>query len=109
MYLKFGFVLALVHNLPSTRISVPATHREPISTVMKMHVTTSEFPTARSALPLVVSPSKAMVMLDCGRTRLYELLNTKELESYRDGKSRKITVSSIQARIRRMLQQNHGT
>jgi hypothetical protein len=58
--------------------------------------------------PLVVSPAKAMAMLDCGRTRLYELLNAKELESYRDGKSRKITVSSIQARIRRMLQQNHG-
>jgi hypothetical protein len=50
-----------------------------------------------------------MAMLDCGRTRLYELLNAKELESYRDGKSRKITVASIQARIRRMLQQNHGT
>jgi hypothetical protein len=45
-------------------------------------------------------------MLDCGRTRLYQLLNAGELQSYRDGKARKITVSSIQARFRRMLQQS---
>ena len=45
--------------------------------------------------PLVVSPTKAMRMLDCGRTRLYELLSNGELELYLDGKSRKITVASI--------------
>jgi hypothetical protein len=50
-----------------------------------------------------------MIMLDCGRTRLYELLNANELESYRDGKSRKITVSSILERIRRKLQQTEAT
>jgi hypothetical protein len=55
--------------------------------------------------PLVVSPSKAMRMLDCGRTRLYELLGRGELESYRDGKSRKITVASIRARIHRKLEE----
>jgi hypothetical protein len=59
-------------------------------------------------LPLVVSPIKAMRMLDCGRTRLYELLNANELESYLDGKSRKITVSSILERIRRKLQQSEA-
>jgi excisionase family DNA binding protein len=34
-------------------------------------------------------------MLDCGNTRLYELLKTKELKSYLDGRSRRITVDSI--------------
>jgi hypothetical protein len=74
--------------------------------------TTAAFEDVRQAaagageIPLVVSPTKAMRMLDCGRTRLYQLLNAGELQSYRDGKARKITVSSIQARIRRMLQQS---
>ena len=58
------------------------------------------------ATPQVVSPSKAMTMLDCGRTYLYQMLAAGELESYRDGKSRKITVASIYARIRRKLQKN---
>jgi hypothetical protein len=53
--------------------------------------------------PLVVSPAKAMSMLDCGRTRLYQLLARGEIESYRDGKSRKILVASILARVARLL------
>jgi hypothetical protein len=73
-----------------------------------MHTMTSESPTARAEFPLVVSPSKAMAMLDCGRTHLYKMLNTKQLESYLDGKSRKITVASIQAHIQRKLQQNEA-
>jgi hypothetical protein len=40
-------------------------------------------------------------MLDVGMTRLYELLNSSELESYLDGRSRKITVSSIRAYVAR--------
>jgi hypothetical protein len=39
-------------------------------------------------------------MLDCGNTRLYELLKT-ELESYLDGRSRKIVVASIHRHIAR--------
>jgi hypothetical protein len=53
--------------------------------------------------PLVVSPARAKTMLDIGHTRLYELLEAGELESYRDGKSRKITVASIKDRIARKL------
>jgi hypothetical protein len=53
--------------------------------------------------PLVVSPSSAMIMLDCGRTRLYEMLAAGELESFLDGSQRKITVASIRARIQRKL------
>ena len=41
---------------------------------------------------LVVSPRRARHMLDCGNTRLYELLAAGELDSFLDGRSRKITV-----------------
>jgi hypothetical protein len=56
---------------------------------------------------LVVSPRRAMRMLDCGRTRLYEVIAQGELDSYLDGRSRKITVESIYRYIERRLQQ-HG-
>jgi excisionase family DNA binding protein len=53
--------------------------------------------------PLVVSPRRARNLLDCGNTRLYELIGAGVLESYRDGKSRKITVASIKDYIARKL------
>jgi excisionase family DNA binding protein len=52
--------------------------------------------------PLVVSPRRARRMLDCGNTRLYELIAARELESFKDGRSRKITVTSIKAYIARL-------
>ncbi len=52
---------------------------------------------------LVVSPRRAKHMLDCGNTRLYELLNANELEFFLDGRSRRITVSSIKVYIARLL------
>ena len=52
---------------------------------------------------LVVSPRRAKHMLDCGNTRLYELLNSEELESYLDGRSRKIIVESIRRYIDKRL------
>lgn len=57
---------------------------------------------------LVVSPGRACVMLDVSRPKLYELLNANELESYHEGRFRKITVDSIRRRIARLLaeQQN---
>jgi Helix-turn-helix domain len=60
-------------------------------------------PTQTDMVALVVKPSAAMAMLSVSRTRLYELLNTNQLESFRDGSSRKITVSSIRAYIARHL------
>jgi hypothetical protein len=53
--------------------------------------------------PLVVKPKEARCMLACGNTRLYELLTAKELESFLDGRSRKITVESIRRYIARRL------
>jgi hypothetical protein len=54
--------------------------------------------------PLVVSPAQAQVMLDCGTTYFYEIL--PELESYLEGRHRKITVASIKKRIARKLEEN---
>ncbi len=52
---------------------------------------------------LVVSPRRAKHLLDVGNTRLYQLLNEKKLESYLDGRSRKITVASIHRYIAERL------
>jgi hypothetical protein len=52
---------------------------------------------------LVVSPRLARQILDCGNTRLYELLKNNELESFLDGRSRKIVVASIHAYVARKL------
>jgi hypothetical protein len=53
--------------------------------------------------PLVVKPKTAWKMLACSNTRGYELLNAGELESFLDGRSRKITVESIRRYIGRRL------
>jgi excisionase family DNA binding protein len=55
--------------------------------------------------PLVVRPKGARRMLNCGQTRLYELIAAGELDSFRDGRSRKITLESIHRYIRRRLEQ----
>jgi|SRR5215475_7155202 len=45
--------------------------------------------------PLVVSPKVARTMLNCSNTRIYELINAGEVESFLIGRSRKITIESI--------------
>jgi hypothetical protein len=52
---------------------------------------------------IVVSPRRARHMLDCGTTRLYQLLAAGELESFLDGRSRKITVASIKRYVDKKL------
>jgi hypothetical protein len=52
---------------------------------------------------IVVGPRRARHMLDCGTTRLYQLLAAGELESFLDGRSRKITVASIKRYVERRL------
>jgi hypothetical protein len=51
--------------------------------------------------PLVVKPKDARIMLSCSQERLYQLLNAGELQSFKDGRARKITVESIKAYIKR--------
>jgi excisionase family DNA binding protein len=53
-------------------------------------------------LPLAVGPREACRLLSIGITRLYELIGNGELESYRDGGSRRITTRSIVARVERL-------
>jgi hypothetical protein len=53
--------------------------------------------------PLVVKPKVAWKMLACSNTRGYQLLATGELQSFKDGKSRKILVASIEDYIKRRL------
>jgi excisionase family DNA binding protein len=53
--------------------------------------------------PLVVRPRVAWRLLDCGNAYGYRLIAAGELESYRDGRARKITIESIHRYIKRRL------
>ena len=53
--------------------------------------------------PLVASPNQAMKALLVSRSTLYALINDGELESYTEGRSRRITVESINAYVKRRL------
>ena len=53
--------------------------------------------------PLVASPKQTMKAIQVSRKKLYELINTGELESYTEGKSSRITVKSINDYIERRL------
>jgi len=52
----------------------------------------------------IVGVEAACYALGCGGDRLYELLNSGEIESYLDGKSRKIVVASIDRYIAHRLE-----
>lgn len=52
---------------------------------------------------LVVKPKIAWKMLACSNTRGYELISSGQLDSFLDGRSRKITVDSIRRYIARRL------
>jgi len=58
---------------------------------------------AASPEPLVVKPREARQLLAVGNTYLYELISAGELDSFRDGRSRKITIESIHRYIARRL------
>jgi hypothetical protein len=53
--------------------------------------------------PLVVNPRGACHLLSCSRKRLYQLMAEGELESFTNGRARKITVASIKRLIARGL------
>ncbi|MGY8681456.1 helix-turn-helix domain-containing protein [Bradyrhizobium sp. UFLA05-153] len=53
--------------------------------------------------PLVASPNQTMRAIQVSRKKLYELINNGELESYTEGKSRRITIKSINGYIERRL------
>jgi len=57
---------------------------------------------------LLVKPKAAWRMLGCSNTHGYKLLAAGELESFRDGRARKITVASIHGYIARHLAESTG-
>ena len=59
--------------------------------------------------PLAVAPKQACRLLGVGHTRLYQLIAAGQLESYRDGRARRIPMAGIRARIARLLAAGDGT
>jgi hypothetical protein len=55
---------------------------------------------------LVVRPKQACTMLSIGQTRLFELLNAGELESFRDGGGRWITTQSLRNYVARQVERS---
>lgn len=70
-----------------------------------MPATRFEGVTFSDSRPIVASVNEAMSALQIGRGKIYELLNKGELESYREGSSRKILWRSIDAYVERRLEQ----
>jgi excisionase family DNA binding protein len=54
--------------------------------------------------PLAVRPREACRLLSIGNTYLYQLLGAGALESYLDGRARRITMDSIHRHIARRLE-----
>jgi excisionase family DNA binding protein len=53
--------------------------------------------------PLVVKPAEAQSLLRCSRPFLYGLINAGHLQSFKDGRSRKISVASIHRYVEEKL------
>jgi excisionase family DNA binding protein len=62
-------------------------------------------PTHALTTPLVMSPNQTMKALLISREKLYGLINSGELQSYTEGRSRRITIESINAYVYRRLAQ----
>ena len=58
-----------------------------------------------SVRPLVVGTTEARRKGGWGKTKIFELIAAGELESFLDGRVRRITLASIEARIARKLQE----
>jgi excisionase family DNA binding protein len=74
---------------------------------VSMHITAITTPEAGAPAaqrtPLAVPPREACRLLSIGTTRLYQLLAAGELESYLDGRARRIIMRSIEGYIARRL------
>jgi excisionase family DNA binding protein len=56
-----------------------------------------------SVAPLAVPPQEAARLLSLGMWRIYQLMRAGELDSYQEGRARRITMASIHARMARQL------
>jgi hypothetical protein len=92
--------IAILGSTPILRHDAPAFDTNRGDAVMSIQ---NSGPAAWEVAPLVVKPKIAWRMLACSNTRGYALLNSGELESFLDGRSRKITVESIRQYIARRI------
>jgi hypothetical protein len=53
--------------------------------------------------PIVATVNETMIMLKISRATLYQLLNSGQLQSFREGKARKILCRSIETYVERRL------
>lgn len=58
--------------------------------------------------PIGLSPKATKDAIGCGTTKLYQLINDGELESYFIGRSRRITTASIKAFVARQIEQREA-
>jgi hypothetical protein len=65
----------------------------------------AEKPARPTVKPLVVGTTEAGRMGGTRKTKTFQLIKSGEYASYLDGRVRRITVESIEARIRRKLQE----
>jgi excisionase family DNA binding protein len=95
----------------NTRISDVPPGQMASAAYMRLPIASRPEPTKETPSPscpdnvaaLLVRPRQACSMLNCGLTDLYKKLNAGELQSFKDGKSRKITVASIRAYVERKV------
>lgn len=57
---------------------------------------------------LLLTPECAAKQLSCGRTKIYELLRSGELESVKVGRLRRIPAESLAAYVARLREQSRG-
>jgi excisionase family DNA binding protein len=55
---------------------------------------------------LLLSPEEAAEALGVGRSRVYDLMRTRQLLSVRIGKSRRIPVAAVHAYVERLTEQD---
>ncbi len=51
----------------------------------------------------VTSVNGAAEFLDCGRDKIYDLIEKREIESYLDGRARRITIDSLKKLVARRV------
>ena len=55
---------------------------------------------------LLLSPEEAAEALGVGRSRVYDLMRTRQLHSVRIGKSRRVPVAAVHAYVERLTEQD---
>lgn len=57
----------------------------------------------RNMEPIALPPKQAFAMIPCGVTKGYELINSGELETFKVGRSTRVTVASVRSFVARQV------